>query len=137
MVHHRAVIARSVPSSVPPSVDLERDRRAVARARAFVRDHCAQFEVSETVCDTAVLLVSELVTNAVEHARSRVRLAVAVSSVRVHVEVGDQNASLPAVRHPDSSAVHGRGMAIVDVLAGDWGVRPEARGKTIWFDLPR
>ncbi|MEZ0494001.1 ATP-binding protein [Kineococcus sp. TBRC 1896] len=131
------MITRSVPPSVPTSLDLERDRRAVARARAFVRDHCAQSQVAETVCDTAVLLVSELVTNAVEHARSRVRLAVAVSARLVHVEVGDQNAALPAVRSPDSSAVHGRGMAIVDGLAEDWGVRPDGRGKTIWFDLPR
>ncbi|MEW1956678.1 ATP-binding protein [Kineococcus sp. NPDC059986] len=126
-----------IDSAEPSSLDLERDRRAVARARAFVRDHCAQSQVAEGVCDTAVLLVSELVTNAVEHARSRVRLAVAVSTRRVHVEVGDQNAALPAVRHPDAAAVHGRGMAIVDGLAEDWGVRPDGRGKTIWFDLPR
>ncbi|WP_432562515.1 ATP-binding protein [Kineococcus sp. SYSU DK003] len=126
------MIARSVPSSL----SLERSRRAVAQARSFVRDRCAESGVSETVCDTAVLLVSELVTNAVEHARSSVDLSVTVSPAKVHVEVGDGNASLPAIQPADVGAVHGRGMAIVDALADAWGVRPAGRGKTVWFDLP-
>ncbi|PRY14182.1 anti-sigma regulatory factor (Ser/Thr protein kinase) [Kineococcus rhizosphaerae] len=133
MVHHRLVIARSVLSSL----SLERSRRAASQARSFVRERCLEAGVAEGVCDSAVLMVSELVTNAVEHARSRVELAVAVSPRDVHVEVGDHNAALPAVRHPDTGAVHGRGMAIVDALASAWGVRPAGRGKTVWFDLPR
>ncbi|WP_432544166.1 ATP-binding protein [Kineococcus sp. SYSU DK002] len=123
--------------SEPSSLSLERSRRAASQARAFVRERCVREGVTESVCDTAVLLVSEIVTNAVEHARSRVELAVAVTPARVRVEVGDQNGALPAIQRADPGAVHGRGMAIVDGLAGDWGVRPEARGKTVWFELPR
>ncbi|GAA0295868.1 ATP-binding protein [Kineococcus aurantiacus] len=127
------MVARSVPSSL----SLERSRRAASRARSYVLEQCVGAGVAEDVCDAAVLMVSELVTNAVEHARSRVELAVEVDPSRVHVEVQDQNAALPAVQDADAGAVHGRGMAIVDALASAWGVRPAARGKTVWFDLPR
>jgi anti-sigma regulatory factor (Ser/Thr protein kinase) len=82
-------------------------------------------------------MVSELVTNAVEHARSHVELVVGVTSRAVHIEVGDGNASLPAIQQADDGAVHGRGMAIVDNLASSWGVRPAGRGKAVWFELPR
>lgn len=109
----------------------------MAQARTFVRDRCDEAGVADSVRDSAVLLVSELVTNSVEHARSRVELAIAVSALQVHVEVGDTNASLPAIHQADSGAVHGRGMAIVDALAAAWGVRPAGRGKTVWFDLSR
>lgn len=133
MGHHRCVIARSVPSSL----SLERSRRAVAQARSFVRDRCLDAGVAESVCDSAVLMVSELVTNAVEHARSHVELVVGVTPRAVRVEVADTNASLPAIQRADNGAVHGRGMAIVDSLASTWGVRPAGRGKAVWFELPR
>jgi anti-sigma regulatory factor (Ser/Thr protein kinase) len=133
MGHHRVVIAQSVPSTL----SLERSRRAVAQARAFVRDRCREAGVADGTCDAVVLMVSELVTNAVEHARSRVELVLAVDPTAVHVEVHDGNASLPAIRHADTGAVNGRGMAIVDELAANWGVRPVGRGKTVWFDVTR
>ena len=117
------------------SLELERSRAAVREARAFVHERCAAAQVAEDTCDTAVLLVSELVTNAVEHARSPVRLTVQVSGGTLHVEVQDTNRSLPAIQHASPGAVHGRGMAIVDTLATDWGVRATARGKVVWFDL--
>jgi anti-sigma regulatory factor (Ser/Thr protein kinase) len=133
MGHHRCVIARSVPSSL----SLERSRRAVAQARSFVRERCRHAGVAESVCDAAELMVSELVTNAVEHARSHVELVVEVTPRVVRVEVGDGNAALPAIQQADEGAVHGRGMAIVDGLASSWGVRPAGRGKAVWFELPR
>jgi anti-sigma regulatory factor (Ser/Thr protein kinase) len=119
------------------SLSLERSRRAVAEARAFVRDRALDAGVAEPVLDSAVLMVSELVTNAVEHARSPVELLVRITPGAVRVEVVDQNASLPAIQRADSGAVHGRGMAIVDGLASTWGVRPTGRGKAVWFELPR
>ncbi|MGI4894392.1 MAG: ATP-binding protein [Janthinobacterium lividum] len=119
------------------SLLLERSRAAVRDARAFVRDQCGAAGVEEDLCDNAVLMVSELVTNAVEHARSPVQLALRVTASTVHVEVRDTNASLPAIQEAGPGAVHGRGMAIVDALATDWGVRPIVRGKIIWFDLGR
>jgi len=133
MGHHRVVIAQSVPSTL----SLERSRRAVAQARSFVRDRCREAGVADVTSDAVVLMVSELVTNAVEHARSRVELALAVDPGVVHVEIHDGNAALPAIRNADSGAVNGRGMAIVDELALSWGVRPAGRGKTVWFDVDR
>ena len=84
----------------------------------------------------AGLLVSELVTNVVEHARTDFEVHLHNDGQRVRVEVVDGVPRRPLLRRPRADALGGRGMVIVDELAGCWGVEPAGAGKVVWFEVP-
>ncbi len=87
-------------------------------------------------CDTTRLLVSELVVNAVLHARSESTVVLELErQSRLRVEVTDSSAALPMQRDYAPSAPTGRGLMIVDALADRWGVDTDETGKTVWFEL--
>jgi anti-sigma regulatory factor (Ser/Thr protein kinase) len=82
------------------------------------------------------LLVSELATNAVLHARSDFEVTVIRSRQRVRVEVFDQNTRLPSFAVAPTDAYSGRGLMLLRGLSTNWGVEPHSGvGKTIWFEL--
>lgn len=87
--------------------------------------------------ETATLLTSELVSNAVRHARSGPAITVAMADGLLEVGVTDaQSDEAPHVLSiADPTAVRGRGMAIVEALAADWGVKALPEGKQVWFRL--
>lgn len=87
--------------------------------------------------DVAVLLASELVGNAVEHAHGEtVYLVVDQRESRFRVEVHDDLAGRPVPRETDALAPRGRGLMLVERLAAEWGVDPSPRGgKQVWFQL--
>jgi anti-sigma regulatory factor (Ser/Thr protein kinase) len=101
----------------------------------LVTDTCASAGLAD-LADTAALLTSELVTNAVLHARRPPSLGVAVSDGQLVVDVGDPDPRHPQLDWAGAYGEHGRGLAIVDALADDWGVRqtPDG-GKSVWFAL--
>ena len=129
----RALPARTTTSTTV----LEPHPAAVKGARAFVQRRCEAAGADPDTTDTAVLLASELVTNAFLHGRSQTRLTVVTTPAAVRVEVGDDNSRPPVLAAHDDSALDGRGVAMVDLLAASWGVRPEAQGKTVWFTVDR
>ncbi len=87
-------------------------------------------------------MLSELATNAVQHAATEFEVSVGISPDcgRVRVEVSDVAAGYPTPREPIPDAPHGRGLHIVCSLADAWGfeVRRDRPGKTVWFsaELP-
>lgn len=83
----------------------------------------------------AVLLVSEVVTNAVTRGGRGARLTVTAGKLGVHVEVGDENLDMPLWRDENLQAENGRGLIIVDALATHWGIRATPRGKVVWFQI--
>jgi len=87
--------------------------------------------------NVAELLVSELVSNVVRHASGPMRLRLLGSPPRaLRVEVDDCSEKAPVVLPLSPDAFSGRGMALVDSLASDWGVvRHAGHGKTVWFEL--
>lgn len=85
--------------------------------------------------DTAVLLTSELVTNAVVHARSTVQLHAAVQSGVLRVEAHDRSPRQPVRRDATRDSVDHRGLVIVSALADRWGYTELAGGKYVWFEL--
>ncbi len=94
--------------------------------------------VGDEVVDTVELLTSELVTNAVVHARSAPELLVRVGDRVVHIEVCDGSANPPTRRRRDPEAASGRGIAIVEELAATWGVlQVPDDGKRVWFEVLR
>ena len=85
--------------------------------------------------DMVLLLVSEIVTNAVLHARSEIRLSIGWNGDAVRVEVADHSPLVAAPRRFSEMATTGRGMQMVDEVADTWGLRPVDDGKVIWFEL--
>src|SRR3954452_15475491 len=108
---------------------------APADARRIVQRMCSEFHVEE-LTDTAALLTSELVTNAIRHAAGPVQLGVACSHGRLVVSVHDSDPHPPQVRRARGASLGGRGLALVDKLADDWGSRQVPHdGKSVWFAL--
>jgi anti-sigma regulatory factor (Ser/Thr protein kinase) len=87
--------------------------------------------------DTAVLLVSELVTNAVRHARGPCALVVTFGDESVELCVEDGDPRMPAPRAAGGLDESGRGFVLIGALADAWGVRALPDGKATWFVLER
>lgn len=107
---------------------------SAGRARIAVRELLTRCALDELV-DTATLLVSELVTNAVLHAATPVELRCHVEAETLCVQVGDRSSVLPGRRHYDDDALTGRGLGMVELLAAAWGIEGDEHGKTVWFQL--
>ena len=87
------------------------------------------------LADSAELMVSELVTNAIVHARSPSTVIARDDGAMLRVEVEDHGDGLCALREADAASDGGRGLRFVDTLAERWGCASTARGKTVWFEL--
>ena len=104
--------------------------------RGWVREVLSTWRVTSTVIDDVVLLVSELATNAVQHARTVFEVTLTLPPGRVRASVADDDPSLPRRRLPGPSALSGRGLNIVRLLAIGWGAEPVSGvGKIIWFEV--
>jgi two-component sensor histidine kinase len=102
-------------------------------ARRFADDSLASVDVD---ADLAVLLVSELATNAVMHARTDFIVRVWVNNDRgVRIEVEDENERRPSVAYAPIEATSGRGLQLVQTLSDAWGVDARQHGKVVWFEL--
>lgn len=113
---------------VPLPNDDGAPRVARRRVSELVGDH-------ERV-DDLLLCVSEVVTNAVVHARSLVALTYTCEDDVVRIEVVDGSpAALPTRAEPQPSSPSGRGVKIVDALADRWGVEVGGARKTVWFEF--
>jgi serine phosphatase RsbU (regulator of sigma subunit)/anti-sigma regulatory factor (Ser/Thr protein kinase) len=89
--------------------------------------------------DSAVLLVSEMLTNVLVHTDTDALLVAEVTGGtddrRMRIEVTDASDDLPHRRHPGELASSGRGLVLVEFLADSWGVDPRGEGKSIWFEF--
>jgi hypothetical protein len=111
---------------LPPTTD------SVPLARRFARSALRE---SRWDVDTVLLLVSEVVTNAVLHARSSIRLVVEDRADVARVEVHDGSPVPPRMHHFRLTSGTGRGLRMLDQLALAWGVEPGAEGKVVWFEV--
>ncbi|MES9522817.1 ATP-binding protein [Streptomyces capoamus] len=128
-------------------LEIRPDPEEVGRARRWARSRLAGSGITadEPLAETLILLVSELVTNAVVHtgrpAVLRLCLPAPVAeecaSATVRVEVADGSSRAPVPRCAGDDATGGRGLALVDCLADRWGWSPEGAGKSIWCELDR
>ena len=89
----------------------------------------------ESVRDVLVV-VSELVQNVTQHTRSHGTLSITVTGSEATVEASDNNPTPARVQPPDSQRIGGRGLLLVQGIAGAWGVHAVAGGKKVWARIP-
>ncbi|MGW5613611.1 ATP-binding protein [Streptomyces sp. NPDC003877] len=120
--------ALPVPASPPAVTD--------ARHRAVKAIGHWGGELDAEVLQTAELVLSELLTNAVQHAGTgRISLMLRRLPDAVRIEVDDANSSLPKLDPPDAYNEHGRGMLLVSVLADRYGTERTCEGKRCWAEI--
>ncbi|MEX0427116.1 ATP-binding protein [Nocardioides sp. DS6] len=103
---------------------------SVSKARAFVAH--ALDPVPEELRDCAVLVTSELATNAITHAHSAFTVSVTLTAEHVHLAVTDEGGGMPRLRHTGPTQAHGRGLLIVSSLADRWGVDAQNATTSVW-----
>jgi anti-sigma regulatory factor (Ser/Thr protein kinase) len=113
---------------------LEPNPASASAARHFVAANL-EGRADPNVVDTGVLLVSELVTNAVLHALSEIELAVIVRGDTVRIEVVDHSSVLPARKDYSEEAGTGRGLLLVEAMASAWGSELRDGGKVVWVEV--
>lgn len=115
---------------------LPRTAESGSLARAALRRLLDDAGVEQDVRETAVLLATELVTNAVEHGGGSSYLDATVRPDAVRLEVSDESPTLPA---PSESLTdldeRGRGLLLIAALASRWGADRRDRGKTVWCEI--
>jgi hypothetical protein len=146
------------------SLELEPTPQAAALAREFVETTCLSWGVGELIEDVK-LGASELVTNAVLHARTSIRVELCIAQNVLELSVADDDPQPPVSRPPrvdlladldavplsgaetdarhqslhvgaSGSVTAGRGLLIVDAIASDWGVNATDAGKEVWLTMP-
>jgi signal transduction histidine kinase len=110
-----------------------------ALARRFTRDSLhevlgAGSAVKDIVEDTG-LIVSELVTNAVNAGATTVAVRLGIHHDHLRIDVDDDALGLPTLRTPSPRATGGRGLRIIEQLVRGWGSRPSPLGKQVWAEL--
>lgn len=133
-------------------LNVEPDPAEVGRARRWARSRLIGSGIGpdEPLAEVLVLIISELVTNAVVHTGCPAVLCVCFPGAPggggagegcgegpVRVEVADSSSRPPAPRHAEGDDTGGRGLELVDGLADRWGWQPEGSGKRIWCEVDR
>src|ERR1700736_6081556 len=107
----------------------------VREARALVAGVLDREGFPADAVFVAVLLTSELVTNAVRHARTDLEVVVSIDERLAHVAVVDRNTRLPQPALAPSDATTGRGLKLVDAMASAWGADHTPKGKGVWCEV--
>jgi anti-sigma regulatory factor (Ser/Thr protein kinase) len=111
------------------------DPASAGRARALVSRACREWNVPHVASD-AELVVTELVENAIRHARTSCDVDVELSDGQLRIAVRDGSVVAPRRRCPDPDRVGGRGLLLVERLSRDWGFDELDDGKRVWAVLP-
>ncbi|MGW3209850.1 ATP-binding protein [Streptomyces sp. NPDC001135] len=134
-------LASRAPLYRSAAFDLRAQPAAVGTARRVVRELLTAWGVPQLRRDDAVLVISELVTNALVHTagqRIACRLRGTADRIRIEVEDREGGSALPVARSPGPDDQHGRGLFLVDAVSLDWGVTPlpGRPARVVWAELP-
>jgi DNA-binding NarL/FixJ family response regulator len=119
------------------ALHLEPASRSAREARAFTREALDQWQLT-SITDDALLVVTELVTNAVTHAGSDCELRLSFDAHALRIEVADRGSGTPDPLPPSYTRNHGRGLHLIDAVTSAWGVEPTPPdGKKVWAEIRR
>ena len=123
-------------STLTASVDLHPVARSVPAARHAVAAVLAGWDAPQDADDVA-LLVTELVTNVIDHVGGEASFALelAYSDGRLRISVADGSSVRPVIRELDSENPRGRGLRMVQAIADRWGAEEHRGGKRVWLEL--
>lgn len=124
----RAPARRRVTRQLPA------DPHAARTARRVLDEVCTRWRLG-ALREAALVIVTELVTNAVDHVGAPIELCVTVRRGVLRIEVSDHSRVLPARLNQVPHATEGNGLWLVEGLASQWGAKPTTWGKTVWADL--
>ena len=113
---------------------LPAERSSPRRARQFVDEVLHRWQRDGAI-DRVALIASELVTNAVFHAKTEITVELTSGDGAVHVEVFDRGAGRPVFLDNEPDVPGGLGLPIVEALASSWGMRPREGGKGVWAEV--
>jgi anti-sigma regulatory factor (Ser/Thr protein kinase) len=119
----------------PAQITLPRNPSSVAAARRFIQARAAAWSFPEPASEQLVLIGSELVTNAVLHARTELTLTLELHANRVRISVQDRSSAPATLRHYRADALTGRGLGVVAALSDNWGISAADDGKVVWAEL--
>ena len=117
------------------SVELDASELAPRAARRFVAETLESWQLGH-LADTATLIASELVTNALLHAQSPCQLTLLHADGCIRMEAADSGPGGAVRRFGEADALGGRGLVIVDALSTRWGSRRESGRYVVWCELP-
>ncbi|HSE09323.1 MAG TPA: ATP-binding SpoIIE family protein phosphatase, partial [Nocardioidaceae bacterium] len=135
-----AVLAALVPSTPGAAADratrsLPAQAMSVPLARSWAEGWLAGSPVPPHLRDTAVLVVSELVTNAVRQGDGTVRAMLETRGSSLLIEVFDESHRMPTLSDYAVDATWGRGLHLIDTVCSGWGVNEQLDGKAVWARL--
>lgn len=110
------------------------DAEGVRSARGDTSRQLARLGVRDADHDVLLVLVSELLTNALMHGEPPIMLSIGRSGQACRIEVADASGTMPALRTRDVTR-GGHGLHLVNQLASSWGVETTAHGKYVWLEL--
>ena len=117
-------------------IDLPNEPESVARSRRFVESWCRAWDAPE-VLDRALLVVSELVTNAITHGGGICELRLRLADDALRIEVVDDGSGSPEIARTSHTDEGGRGLRIVTLTTRAWGVADgDGKTKVIWAEIP-
>jgi anti-sigma regulatory factor (Ser/Thr protein kinase) len=132
--HHAAGEVNGSISQDERRLTLPAEPTSVSRARRLVSTALTAWDLDH-LTDEVVLLTSELVTNAVIHARTPFEVALSVSDQVLRVVVADGSPAVPLRKSYGATATTGRGLELVETIARQWGTEPREAGKVVWFEI--
>ncbi|HEY0814913.1 MAG TPA: ATP-binding protein [Pseudonocardia sp.] len=115
--------------TVPPLDELPAMRERVSTV-------LTEWDISDEAAQPTLLVLTELLTNAIEHAAAPIRVTLEITSAVVRVQVHDATPQLRQDPREDPTPARGRGLDLVAALALRQGWTLEPDGKTIWADVP-
>jgi len=119
------------------TITLDGGLSSARTARTFAVAALEEWDVGD-ITDDVLLVITELVNNAVTHAHTSCELRLSVSPVALRIEVIDEGPGTPDPLPPSATRNHGRGLHLVDALTAAWGFEPiDTGGKMVWAELMR
>ncbi|KAB1141723.1 ATP-binding protein [Streptomyces luteolifulvus] len=134
LVAHPDLGGRTDPVPIT-SWPLSHEALSAAQARRLAAGQLIDWGLSSLI-DTAQLLISEAVTNAIRHAPGPIRLSLRKYATVLRCDVEDASAQTPQRSVAGDEDEGGRGLALLDALADSWGSYQTPGGKSVWFELP-